>query len=115
MQDTGLKIRTFISENFLFGRADGNLADDDSLIEQGIIDSTGVLVLVAFLETEYGVRVADEDIVPDNLDTINRLTAFVLRKGQARDEGNAPIHANSTRLTCDSARADLLAGVVEPL
>src|ERR1700685_4320636 len=111
MQDTGLKIRSFISENFLFGRADEALADDDSLIEQGVIDSTGVLLLVAFLEKECGVHVEDEDIVPENLDTISRLAAFVSRKRPLEGNANAPISSNSSRVACDHVAANLLAGV----
>jgi len=89
MDEIRLKIRAFITNNFLFGRADQSLSDEDSLIENGVIDSTGVLQLVSFLEEEFGARVEDDEIVPDNLDSLNKLCAFTSRK-QNRFERNAP-------------------------
>lgn len=70
-------IRAFIVENFLFGDTSVDLGDDVSLIETGIVDSTGVLELVGFVETTYGLTVGDADIVPANFDSIGRLAAFV--------------------------------------
>jgi acyl carrier protein len=78
------KIRDFIVENFLFGEADGNLSDDDSLLDKGVIDSTGVLELVSFLESSFGIQVEDEELIPENLDSISNVSAYVLRK---QDEG----------------------------
>ena len=72
-------LRSFIRENFLFGEKDA-FADDDSLLGLGIIDSTGVLELVTFLENEYRIAVADEELVPDNLDSIANLTRFITAK-----------------------------------
>jgi len=69
----------FIVENFLFGRQDG-LEVDDSFLEKGILDSTSILELILHLEKTYGFAVEDSDLIPDNLDSINRLTAFVERK-----------------------------------
>lgn len=77
-------LRTFIRENFLFG-ADTPLADDDSFLEMGIIDSTGVLELVDFLQREYGIHVADEELVPENLDSIRNLVVFLQRKQTSPD------------------------------
>ena len=82
------EIRDFIVENFLFGGPDDDLKDDDSLLDKGIIDSTGVLELVAFLEKSYGIRVEDEELVPENLDSIASVGAYVLRK-QERDDREA--------------------------
>ncbi|MGH7600414.1 MAG: acyl carrier protein [bacterium] len=73
------KVRAFIVENFLFGDAAG-LKDDESLRGKGIIDSTGILALIAFLEEEFGVSVADNEIRPENLDTVNRVAAFLRHK-----------------------------------
>lgn len=73
-------VRKFVSENFLFGRQGVVLDPDDSFLEQGLIDSTGVLELVSFLEERFEVRVADDELVPDNLDSINRLIQFVEAK-----------------------------------
>ena len=73
------KIRSFIVENFLFGK-DNGLEDDTSFLEEGIIDSTGVLELVSFLEEEYGIAVEDEELVPENLDSINNVITYLERK-----------------------------------
>ena len=72
-------LRRFIQENFLFG-AEPTFSDDDSFLEQGIIDSTGVLELVGFLESQYQIRIADEELVPENLDSIRNLIGFIERK-----------------------------------
>jgi len=71
------RIRKYIFENFLFDENDGNLGDDDSLLEKGIIDSTGVLELVMFLEENFQIDVKDEDLVPENLDTVNNLVKYI--------------------------------------
>ena len=73
-------VKAFVIENFLFGDTSNPLADTDSLIENGIIDSTGVLELVAFIEDRYGITVADADIMPANLDSLARITAFIASK-----------------------------------
>ena len=69
MSETKSKIREFIIENFLFGSANG-LQDDTSFLEEGIIDSTGVLELVTFLEESFEIQVDDEELIPENLDSI---------------------------------------------
>jgi acyl carrier protein len=74
------EIRKFIVDNFLFGQDDAALADDGSLLEHGVIDSTGMLELVNFLETRYAIEVADEDLIPENLDSIASLVDFLERK-----------------------------------
>ena len=73
-------IRGFIKSNFLFGSNDAKLSDDDSFFETGIIDSTGMLELVSFAETQFGIEVADTELIPENLDSINRLAGFIDRK-----------------------------------
>jgi len=73
------KIRTFVIENYLFGE-EGKLENDDSFLETGIIDSTGVLELVRFLEATFGIKVADEELIPDNLDSINKIVVFLQTK-----------------------------------
>jgi len=72
-------IRKFIIENFCFGN-DPGLKDDTSFLELGIIDSTGVLELVAFVESHYGIAVKDEELIPDNLDTIDNIVAYLQTK-----------------------------------
>ena len=78
MQAVNKEIRKFVVDNFLFGQ--GEFSADESFIGKGIIDSTGVLELVAFLEETYQIKVKDEELIPDNLDTIDCLVSFVNRK-----------------------------------
>jgi acyl carrier protein len=70
------RIRRFVVDTFLLGDDDG-LGDTDSLIDGGTIDSTGVMEVVAFLEETYGIAIDDDELVADNLDSIERLTKFV--------------------------------------
>ena len=77
MGDTITSVRSFIHQNFFVS---GTLGDEDSLLDGGVVDSTGVLELVDFLETQLGVRVLDEEILPENLDSVARIAAFVERK-----------------------------------
>lgn len=72
-------IRGFVVDNFLFGEESG-LKSDTSFLDEGIVDSTGILELVAFIEKEFGIRVADDELVPDNLDSIARVAAFIEKK-----------------------------------
>lgn len=74
------ELSAFVVENFLFGCAAPRFSSDDSFLEKGIIDSTGILELVAFVEGRYRIRVEDRELVPDNLDSINRLVEFIRRK-----------------------------------
>ncbi|MEA3241504.1 MAG: acyl carrier protein [Pseudomonadota bacterium] len=79
-QEIKNKIRDFIVENFLFGSAD-ELNDDTSFLDGGIIDSTGVLELVEFLEEDFSISIDDEELVPENLDSINNVATFLKSKG----------------------------------
>ena len=72
-------VRHYIIETFLFGQDDG-LADDSSFLDKGILDSTGVLELVAYIESAYGIKVNDDELLPDNLDSINAICEFIERK-----------------------------------
>ena len=78
--DTREEIRSYIRENMLFGDNSVELPDDRSLIEEGVVDSTGVLELVLFVEQEFGVTVESEELIPENFDSIGRLADFVNRK-----------------------------------
>lgn len=71
------QLKEFIRENFLMGAELKDFGGDDSFLEKGIIDSTGVLELVGFIEEKFNIKVRDEDMTPDNLDSLNRLTAFI--------------------------------------
>ena len=74
------QIRQYVAENFLFSDNGYELPDDTSFLEEGIIDSTGVLELVLLVEQTFGVHVADEDLIPDNFDSVTNLAAYVRRK-----------------------------------
>lgn len=75
-------IKNYILENYMFTDDASKLANDDSLLKKGIIDSTGILEVIAYLGEEFGVMVKDEEMVPENLDSVNNLVAFVTRKRQ---------------------------------
>jgi acyl carrier protein len=75
--ETEITIRRFIVEEILFGRGGDTLSDTDSLTRSGIIDSTGVLEVVTFLEETFGIRVEDRDLIPENLDSIRLMARFV--------------------------------------
>ena len=79
-QQVKSELRDFVSTNYLFGDLSRIPSDDDSLLEKGILDSTGVLELIEFLEDQFGIEVSDTETVPDNLGSISGLTRFVLVK-----------------------------------
>ncbi len=83
MSDIERELRTFVVTNFLFGRDTDTLTSETSFVDAGIVDSTGVLELIGFLEQQYQVVVEDEELVPANLDSLHRLAAFVERKRAA--------------------------------
>jgi acyl carrier protein len=89
MSSRQTEIRQFVVENFLFGQDDKQLADDQSFLESGIIDSTGVLELIGFLESNYSISIADDELVPANLDSVGRVTRFVDEKLKAKAAGVA--------------------------
>jgi acyl carrier protein len=78
--DVKKEIRDFIVENFLFGNREKLPDDDDSFLQKGLIDSTGILEVVSFIEEKFGIRVEDDDLVPENLDSVRRLADFIARK-----------------------------------
>jgi acyl carrier protein len=73
------EIRKFVIDTFLFGSDEG-MADETSFLANGIIDSTGVLELVSHLEKTYHIKVKDNELIPENLDSINSISAFLARK-----------------------------------
>jgi acyl carrier protein len=79
MSELASQLRKYVDETFLFG-VDTDYANDDSFMENGIIDSAGVLELIAHLEATYDIEVRDDDLVPENLDSIDGLTGFLDRK-----------------------------------
>ena len=79
IHDLTNSLRAFIKENFLFGAEDA-FTNEDSLVEHSIIDSTGVIELVAHVESTYGIAIDDSELMPENLDSIANLTRFIAEK-----------------------------------
>ena len=82
--DISAEVRRFIGESLMFRDEIASLPDDASLLEAGIIDSTGVLELVCFLESTFGIEIADEEMLPENLDSVSAISAFIRRKVEPR-------------------------------
>ncbi len=79
-------ISTFIQENFLMYQEEETLDDNTSFLDEGIIDSTGVLEIITFIEETFAIQIDDEELVPENLDSIARISRFVVRKLEAVEE-----------------------------
>ncbi len=73
-------VRNFVIDNFLFGQPDESFSDDDSFLEKGMIDSMGVLTLVDFVKDKYAIAIEDEELIPENWDSVRRITLFVEKK-----------------------------------
>lgn len=76
-------VKEFIEREFLARRDASEIAADGSLLDSGLVDSTGIFTIVAFLETQFHIEVADDDVVPENFETINDIVAFVNTKHQS--------------------------------
>jgi acyl carrier protein len=74
------KLRGFILENFLFSDDDSLLDNADSFLDKGIVDSTGMLEIIHYLDDEFGIKVGEDEMVPENLDSINNLKAYIAGK-----------------------------------
>ncbi len=85
--DYARDVRSFIVDNFLFGDEDG-LDDNASFMETGIIDSTGILELVAYLEKSFGIIVSDDEFIPENLGSIAEIAGYLERKQHLEDIRN---------------------------
>ena len=79
MLDIKAQVKSYIADNFLFG-LDVELPDDASLLTRGVLDSTGVLELVAFLEKTFCIEIVDDELRPENLDSLNAIEAYVSSK-----------------------------------
>ena len=80
MEDISQTIRIFVVDNLLFEQGDGHFSNDDSFLENGLIDSVGILTLVEFVRETYAVPIADEELVPENWDSVHRIATFVQTK-----------------------------------
>lgn len=78
------QIRQFILANYLFTEDEGKLSDPESLMGSGTVDSTGILELIMFLEEAFGIKIADEEMIPANLDSVLKVVSFVERKRAIR-------------------------------
>jgi acyl carrier protein len=87
--DIQRRVRDYIATRFYVAEPD-RLSEEASLVEEGIIDSTGLLEVVAFIESTFEVTVGDEEMLPDNLDSIARITAFVRRKRGDQSPSESP-------------------------
>jgi acyl carrier protein len=74
------KIKVFIKDNFLVGARLNTFNENDSFMKKGIIDSTGVLELVSFIEVAFKIKVEDEELIPSNLDSLNKLSTYIAKK-----------------------------------
>lgn len=93
-------VRNFVVKNFLFGR-ELTLGDDASFLEEGIIDSTGILEVISYLEERYGIEIADQEVIPENLDSVARIADYVFKKLNST--------AESGQIRCAAARIFSLA------
>ncbi len=84
--DIRQQIHRYILENFLFTDDDEALDDEASFLEEGIVDSTGILELVMFVEETFGITVKDDELLPENFDSVVQLTSYVLRKQAQQKE-----------------------------
>lgn len=73
-------VRNFILENYLFSDDPAALVDDESFMEKGIVDSTGMMEVIGFLEEAFGITVQDDEMIPENLDAVTAIVAYVQRK-----------------------------------
>lgn len=74
------QVRGYILNSFLFTDDESMLSNDDSFLEKGIVDSTGIMEVIFYLEQEFGISVDDEDMIPENLDSVSRIVGFIERK-----------------------------------
>lgn len=74
------KVRNYILENYLFTEDQSELNSEDSFLEKGIIDSTGILEIIFFLKEEFEISVGDEEIIPENLDSVNNIVKYINSK-----------------------------------
>ena len=80
MTDTKKQLRDYIIENFLFGDTETEFSDSDSFMEKGIIDSTGILEVITYIEENFNIKIEDDELIPENLDSISNIVNFIGRK-----------------------------------
>ena len=80
MEQIEQELRQFVVDNFLFGEGESQFSNEDSFLEKGLVDSMGILTLVNFVQEKYTIAVADEELVPENWDSVRRIATFVQGK-----------------------------------
>ena len=80
MSEVKQELRDYIVDNFLFGDTETKFADSDSFMEKGIIDSTAILEVITFIEENYSVKIEDDEILPENLDSLDNIASFIEKK-----------------------------------
>ena len=85
------QIRDFIIENYMYGQNPDSLGESDSFLVKGIIDSAGILEFVAFLEEKFGITINDDELLPENLDSVVAAADYVRRKTGARELAGAAV------------------------
>jgi acyl carrier protein len=84
MESIKVQLRQYIAENLLFNDNGAGLDDEESFLDSGVVDSLGVLELATFVEDTFAIEVPDDEVIPDNFDSISKLTAYIGRKTLAR-------------------------------
>ena len=95
------ELTEFIVTNYLFGDVSRAPRDEDALVDEGIIDSTGVLELIEFLESHFGIEVSEAETLPQNLGSISALTEFVMSKGGPPGAGGRGRRGGSPEMTVE--------------
>ncbi len=80
MDQVERELRQFVVENFLYGENEEEFSNDDSFLEKGLVDSMGILTLVSHVQEKYGISIADQELIPENWDTVRRIAEFVHSK-----------------------------------
>jgi len=79
------EVKGFILNNYLYGYEEDELDNNASILDMGVIDSTGIIELVMFIEEGYNIEVSDNEIIPENLDSINRISQYIYVKLEAKE------------------------------
>lgn len=79
-KETQDQVRNFVIENLLLGEEEENFTNGQSFLDSGLIDSTGILEIIAFLEDEYDITIKDDEMIPENLDSVERIVAFLEKR-----------------------------------
>lgn len=97
MQQIQQQVRQFVIDNFIFENNPSGFSNDDSFFDTGLLDSMGVLTLVEFVREKYGIKIEDDELLPENWDSVNRITAFVqsrLTPAMASEENAVAVASN---------------------